>query len=149
MYAIVEACGRQYVIEAGRFVDIDLVAYEPGQSFTFDKVLMIVDGKDSHIGGPFVQGALVTGEVLAHDRAKKIIVYKQRPKKGFRKKQGHRQGYTRIMINKIQLNDKVLAEGKKSEPRPKAAPKKEAAPPKEAAPDKPKSAPAVKPTAAP
>ena len=58
-------------------------------------------GKDSHIGGPFVEGALCTGEVLAHDRAKKIIVYKQRPKKGFRKKQGHRQGYTRVMIDKI------------------------------------------------
>lgn len=121
MYAILEACGRQYVIEAGRFVDLDLTAAEPGESITFENILMIVDGKDSHIGGPFVEGAKVTGKVIAHDRAKKIIVYKQRPKKGTRKKQGHRQGFTRIMIDKIELKDKVLAESKQSKGAEKAS----------------------------
>src|SRR5687767_10197863 len=96
MYAIVESSGRQYQVEAGRFIDIDLVGYEPGQAFVFDRILMIVDGNDSQIGGPFIDGAKATGEVLAHGRARKIIVYHMRPKKGTRKKQGHRQGFTRI-----------------------------------------------------
>ncbi len=124
MYAIVEASGRQYQIEAGRFVDIDLVAYEPGQEFVFDRVLMIVDGKDSHVGVPVVDGAKVSGKVLSHGKSAKIIVYHQRPKKGTRKKQGHRQGFTRIMIDKIELKDKVLAESKqhagKAKPKAKA-----------------------------
>jgi large subunit ribosomal protein L21 len=126
MYAILEACGRQYVIEAGRFVDLDLTAAEPGESITFENVLMIVDGKDSHIGGPFVEGAKITGKVIGHDRGPKIIVYKQRPKKGFRKKQGHRQGYTRVMIDKIELKDKVLAESKQSQGSEKAKSKAKA-----------------------
>jgi large subunit ribosomal protein L21 len=121
MYAILEACGRQYVIEAGRFVDLDLTAAEPGESITFENILMIVDGKDSHIGGPFVEGAKVTGKVIAHDRGPKIIVYHMRPKKGTRKKQGHRQGFTRVMIDKIELKDKVLAESKQSAGKEKAA----------------------------
>lgn len=114
MYAIVEAGGRQYQLEAGRFIDVELVPGEPGQPFVFERVLMIVDGKESHLGAPVLEGAKVTGQVLSHNRANKIIVYKQRPKKGTRKKQGHRQGYTRILIDKIELNDKVLAEAKKT-----------------------------------
>jgi large subunit ribosomal protein L21 len=126
MYAIVEACGRQYQLEAGRFVDVDLIACEPGQDYVFDRVLMIVDGKESHLGGPLLEGAKVTGQVLAHSRDKKIIVYKQKPKKGTRKKQGHRQGFTRILIGKIELKDKVLAEAKKAERAGKAEPAKAA-----------------------
>jgi large subunit ribosomal protein L21 len=112
MYAIVETSGRQIQLEAGRFVDIDLIASEPGDSYVFDRVLMIVDGGESQIGKPFLEGAKVTGKVLSHGRASKIIVYKQRPKKGTRKKQGHRQGYTRVLISSIAINDKVLAEAK-------------------------------------
>lgn len=122
MYAIVEASGRQYHIEAGRFVDLDLHAVEPGDDFVFDRVLMIVDGKDSHVGVPFVHGAKVKGRVLSHIKGEKIIVYHQKPKKGTRKKQGHRQGFTRVLISSIELNDKVLAEGKAyAKKEPKAA----------------------------
>jgi large subunit ribosomal protein L21 len=138
MYAIVEASGRQYHIEAGRFVDLDLHAVEPGDLFVFDRVLMIVDGKESHVGAPLVQGAKVKGRVLSHIKGSKIIVYHQKPKKGTRKKQGHRQGFTRVLINSIELNDKVLAEGKPHE-------KKEAKPAKEAKAEKSaKKAPAAK-----
>lgn len=115
MYAIVESSGRQYQLEAGRFVDIDLIAVEPSQEYVFEKVLMIVNGKDSTVGQPYVAGALVKGRVLAHDRSGKVIVYKQRPKKGTRKKQGHRQGYTRVFVESIQLADKVLSEAKQAE----------------------------------
>src|SRR4029450_9165184 len=131
MYAIVEASGRQYQLEAGRFVDIDLVGGQPGDAYVFEQVLMIVNGKDSQLGSPFLEGAKVNARVLAHGKGRKIIVYKQRPKKGTRKKQGHRQHYTRIFIDSIQLNDKVLAEAKSS-----PAPSKAKAAPDEATPEK-------------
>lgn len=128
MYAIVEASGRQYQLEAGRFVDIDLVGAEPGDAYVFERVLMIVNGKESQLGSPFLEGAKVNARVLSHGKARKIIVYKQRPKKGTRKKQGHRQHFTRVFVDSIQLNDKVLAEAKAA---PGPTPAKEKAPAKE------------------
>jgi large subunit ribosomal protein L21 len=122
MFAIVEASGRQYQLEAGRFVDLDLQELNDGDEFVFDRVLMLVNGKDSTLGAPLVEGAKVIGKVLSNGRSRKIIVYHQKPKKGTRKKQGHRQGFTRVHIDSILLNDKVLA---KAEPRPEKA---EAAP---------------------
>lgn len=112
MYAIVEASGRQYQLEAGRFVDIDLVQSEPGQPFVFERVLMIVNGSDSKVGKPYLEGAKVNAHVLTHGKDRKVIVYKQRPKKGTRKKLGHRQAYTRVYVDSIQLNDEILAEAK-------------------------------------
>ena len=130
MFAIVEACGRQYQIEAGRFVDIDLADAAEGDSFRFDKVLMIVDGTSSTLGSPYIEGAKVTGKVVAHRKGPKIIVYHMRPKKGTRKKQGHRQHLTRVAIETIELKDQVLAKAEakeaKKEKAPAAAPKKAA-----------------------
>ncbi len=125
MYAIVQACGRQYQLEAGRFVDIDLVPAEPGQEFVFEHVLMIVNGKDSQVGEPYVSGAKVTGKVLSHGRDAKIIVYHMKPKKGTRKKQGHRQGYTRVLVNSISVGDKVIAEAKEDRKPVKAETKED------------------------
>jgi large subunit ribosomal protein L21 len=150
MYAVVEAGGRQYQLTSGRYVDVELVSAEPDQEFVFEKVLAIVNGQESVIGAPFVDGARVTGKVIAHGKGPKLIVYKYRPKKGTRKRTGHRQGYTRIFISSIKLNDKVVSEatdkGKSAAPptkdRPAAeAPKKETAvkaenPPGKTAPDK-------------
>ena len=65
---------------------------------------MIVNGKKSKVGQPYVAGASAEGTIVKHDRAKKVIVYKQRPKKGYRRKQGHRQGFTRVMISKIRTS---------------------------------------------
>lgn len=110
MFAIVEACGRQYQIETGRFVDLDLLNANAGDGFNFDKVLAIVDGGNSTLGQPYVQGARATGRVLAHGQTKKVIVYHMRPKKGTRKKQGHRQDYTRVLIDTIELDGKVLCQ---------------------------------------
>ena len=112
MYAIVETGGKQYQVEEGRYVDVELlgeeaetkVVFDKGQadsSVVFDKVVMIVNGQKSKVGQPYVENAKVEGTVVKNDKAKKIIVYKQRPKKGYRKKQGHRQGFCRVMINKI------------------------------------------------
>jgi large subunit ribosomal protein L21 len=108
-FAVVESCGRQYQLEAGRYVDIDLVKKEPGQEFVFDRVLMLINGTDSLIGQPLIDGAKVTGTVLGHHPGRKIIVYKMRPKKRTRRKQGHRQDLTRIFVDRIELKDKVLA----------------------------------------
>ena len=101
MYAIVETGGKQYQVEEGRYVDVELLDGEKDSKVVFDKIVMIVNGKKSKVGQPYVSGASAEGKIVLHDRAKKIIVYKQRPKKGYRKKQGHRQGYTRVMISKI------------------------------------------------
>lgn len=131
MFAIVEACGRQYQIEAGRFVDLDLTDAEEGAAFKFDKVLMIVDGASSTLGVPYIDGAVVTGKVIAHRKGPKIIVYHMRPKKGTRKKQGHRQHLTRVAIETIELKDKVLAKVE-AKGRVEKAPEKAEAPAKAA-----------------
>ena len=109
MFAIVETGGKQYPVEEGRYVDIELLDAEKDAKVTFDKIVMLVNGKKSKVGQPYVSGASVEGTVMAHDKAKKIIVFKQRPKKGYRKKQGHRQGFTRVMINKIRTSAKKSA----------------------------------------
>lgn len=120
MFAIVETSGRQFQVEAGKFIDVDLQAKNPGDEVVFDKVLMIVNGADSVYGKPLVDGAKVVGKILEHGKDNKIIVYKQRPKKGTRKKQGHRQSYTRVLIDSISMGDKVLAKGENKKTAKKA-----------------------------
>ncbi|HEY9787225.1 MAG TPA: 50S ribosomal protein L21 [Candidatus Obscuribacterales bacterium] len=114
MFAIVEACGRQYQLEAGRFVDLDLTDTPEGEKFVFDRVLMLVDGDNSTLGKPFIEGAKVEGKVLNHRKGRKVIVYHMKPKKGTRKKQGHRQHFTRVLIDAIKLGDKVLAKSEET-----------------------------------
>ena len=99
--AIVEISGKQYHVEAGRYLDIDTYKADVDTALTFDNVNVVLTDKDSHIGVPYVVGAKVTAKVLAHGKLKKVIVYKMRPKKGTRTKQGHRQGYTRIFVESI------------------------------------------------
>ena len=101
MYAIVETGGKQYKLEEGRYTDIELLEGNADEKIVFDKVVMLVNGKKSKVGQPYVEKASVEGVIVKHDKAKKVIVYKQRAKKGYRKKQGHRQAFTRVMINKI------------------------------------------------
>ncbi len=101
MYAIVETGGKQYKLEEGRYVDIELVDGEENDKVVFDKVVMLVNGAKSKVGAPYVEKASVEGKIVKHDKAKKVIVFKQRAKKGYRKKQGHRQFFTRVMITKI------------------------------------------------
>ena len=104
MYAIVETGGKQYQVEEGRYLDVELLDGEKDSKVVFDKVVMIVNGKKSKVGQPYVAGASAEGTIVKHDKDKKVIVYKQRPKKGYRRKQGHRQGFTRVMISKIRTS---------------------------------------------
>ena len=100
MYAIIKTGGKQYKVEPDRFVDVEKLDAEVGAEVTFD-ALMVVDGEVTTIGTPVVDGVKVVGKVLAPDKAKKVVVYKYKPKKDYRKKQGHRQPYTRVLITSI------------------------------------------------
>ena len=86
MYAIVETGGKQYKLEEGKYTDIELLDADADSKVVFDKVVMLVNGKKSKVGQPYVENATVDGTIVKHDKAKKVIVYKQRPKKGYRKK---------------------------------------------------------------
>jgi len=101
MFAIIETGGKQYQVETERYIEVELLEAKVDETVTFDKVVMIVDGENSKVGQPYLEGVVVTATVMKHDKAKKIIVYKQHRKKGYRKKQGHRQNFTRIMIEDI------------------------------------------------
>jgi large subunit ribosomal protein L21 len=117
-YAIVEAAGKQLWVEAGRFYDIDRQAIEPDGSVNFDKVLLLNNDGQTEVGQPHVKGATVEATVMSHLRAKKVIVYKMVPKKKTRKKQCHRQDLTRIMVESISLNGKVIAKGEAAQALP-------------------------------
>ena len=103
MYAIIETGGKQLRVEPGRFYDVERLAVEPDAKVSIDKVLFVQDGDDVLVGQPLVEGAIVEGTVMRHLRGRKIIVYKMRPKKKTRKKQGHRQELTRLMIDSISV----------------------------------------------
>ena len=111
-YAIVEIGGTQIRVEPGRFYDINLLAAEPDSSYTIDKVLLVNNDNEVSVGRPYVEGATVEGTVMRHRRGKKVIVYKMKPKKKTRKKRGHRQELTRLMIDSISMNGSVVAQAK-------------------------------------
>ena len=100
MYAIIRTGGKQYKVEPGRFVDVEKLDAEIGDEVTFDALMVVEDGK-STIGTPVVDGVKVVGKVLAHDKSKKVFVFKYKSKKDYRKRQGHRQPYTRVEITSI------------------------------------------------
>ena len=101
MYAIIETGGKQYKVEQGDVVFVEKLGVEEGETVTFDKVLAVGEGADIKVGAPSVAGASVEASVVKNGKSKKIVVFKMKPKKGYRKKQGHRQAYTKVEIKKI------------------------------------------------
>ncbi len=101
MYAVIETGGKQYRVQEGDVVFIEKVAGNEGESLSFDKVLLVSNGEEVNVGKPYVNGVSVTGNIVEQGKAKKIIVYKFKRKKDYRKKQGHRQPYTKVKIEKI------------------------------------------------
>lgn len=108
-YAIIETGGKQLRVEPGRFYDIELLPVEPDCDYTIEKVLLVQHDDDIHVGQPYVEGATVSGTILEHRRGRKVLVYKMKPKKKTRKKRGHRQELTRLMIDSINLNGEAIA----------------------------------------
>ena len=109
MFAILETGGKQVKAIAGQFVDIEKIPQNKGDKVSLSNVLMLVSGKDSKIGNPYIKGAVVNGQIIEQAKDDKVIVYKMRPKKGTRKKRGHRQWYSRVFIENIELDGKVIA----------------------------------------
>ena len=106
-YAIVEASGKQFWLQSNRYYDLDRCHAEVDDILTIDKVLLIKDGKDLKLGKPYVKDAKVEIKVLEHRRGPKIIVYKMRPKKKTRRKNGHRQELTRVLVQSISIGSKT------------------------------------------
>ena len=94
MYAIIETGGKQYKVAEGDVIKVEKLAVEEGQEYSFDKVLVVAKDSDVTVGAPYVSGAKVSASVLGEGKAKKVIVYKYKSKKGFHKKKGHTQPFT-------------------------------------------------------
>ena len=103
MYAIIESCGKQYKVAEGDVVFFEKLDTEEGKKVTFDKVVLVSDDKKVEVGAPYVKGIKVEGKVVEHGKGKKIIVYKYKAKKNYRRTQGHRQPFTKVEITKIAM----------------------------------------------
>jgi large subunit ribosomal protein L21 len=122
MYAVIETGGKQYHVEVGTELAVELLDVEPGQEITLDRVLLVADGDEAAIGRPLVAGAVVSATVLRADRADKVISFKYKPKARRRVKKGHRQEQTILRITDVALNgksaaatEKLAAEARKTE----------------------------------
>ncbi len=102
MYAIIETGGKQYTVKAGDKVKVEKLDIEEGSKFTFDKVLLVSDN-GLNVGNPYLNGAKVEAKVLAQAKDKKIVVFKYKSKKNYRKRKGHRQPFTLVEIENISL----------------------------------------------
>ena len=101
MYAIIETGGKQYDVRVGDTIKVEKLDANPGENVTFDKVLLVSGEGAPKIGAPYVSGAAVTASVLAQGKAKKVIVFKYKAKKGYQKKKGHRQPFTTLRVEAI------------------------------------------------
>lgn len=120
MYAVIEACGKQYKVEEKDVVFFEKLDAEEGKKVTFDKVILVSNDGKVQVGNPYVKGVKVEGKVVAHGKGKKIIVFKMKAKKNERKKQGHRQPYTKVEITSIKT---ATAKTEKAETAEKPAAK--------------------------
>ena len=124
MYAIIESCGKQYKVTEGDVVYFEKLDAEEGKKVTFDKVILVSKEGKVDVGAPYVKGVKVEGKVVSHGKGKKILVYKYKAKKNYRRTQGHRQPYTKVEITKIKMPTEK-AEVKEASAK-KATAKKEA-----------------------
>ena len=121
MYAIIESCGKQYKVAEGDVVFFEKLDAEEGKKVTFDKVILVSEEGKVQVGAPYVKGAKVEGKVVSHGKGKKIIVFKMKAKKNYRRKQGHRQPYTKVEITTIKTATKKAETAKKAETKTTAA----------------------------
>ena len=124
MYAIIETGGKQYKVQNGDQIKVEKLNAEAGSAVVFDKVLVAGEGADIKVGTPYLEGLTVEGEVVESGKGDKVIIFKYKSKKDYRKKQGHRQPYTLVEIKAV-AGEKAAP--KKEEPAVEAAPVEEAA----------------------
>ena len=103
MYAVIESCGKQYKVAEGDVVFFEKLNSEAGDTVKFDNVVLVSDDKKVEVGAPYVKGVSVEGAVVANGKAKKVLVYKYKAKKNYRRTQGHRQPYTKVEIKSIKM----------------------------------------------
>ena len=114
MYAVVVTGGKQYRVCPGDKIRVEKLNVEAGESVCLDKVLVLGGEGETMVGAPYVEGAAVDAEVVANGKADKVIIFKYKAKKDYRKKQGHRQPYTELKINGISVNGEVKAKVKEA-----------------------------------
>ena len=107
MYAIIESCGKQYKVAEGDVVFFEKLDAEEGKKVTFDKVVLVSEEGKVQVGTPYVKGVKVEGKVVSHGKGKKIIVFKMKAKKNYRRTQGHRQPYIKVEITEIKTAGKT------------------------------------------
>ena len=125
MYAIIESCGRQYKVAEGDVVFFEKLDVEEGKKVTFDNVVLVSDDKKVEVGAPYVKGVKVEGKVVSHGKGEKILVYKYKAKKNYRRTQGHRQPYTKVEITKIKTAAEKAEAKTEAKAETKTAPKAE------------------------
>ena len=101
MHAVIKTGGKQVKVYEGESIKVELLPLGEGDSIEFKEVLLVINGKESIIGDPFIENASVSGKVLEHEKGKKVRVFKMKRRKGYRKTIGHRQNYTKVMIESI------------------------------------------------
>ena len=125
MYAIIESCGKQYKVAEGDVVFFEKLDVEEGKKVTFDNVVLVSDDKKVEVGAPYVKGVKVEGKVVSHGKGEKILVYKYKAKKNYRRTQGHRQPYTKVEITKIKTAAEKAEAKAEAKAETKTAPKAE------------------------
>ena len=121
LYAIAETSGQQFWFEVDKYYDIDRLNAKEKDKITIDKILLIKDKDNISIGNPYIKNAKIELEVVSHKRDKKIFVYKMRPKKKTRRKMGHRQELTRVMVKSITITSSTPKTSSKTEVKKKSA----------------------------
>ncbi|SHE47667.1 LSU ribosomal protein L21P [Seinonella peptonophila] len=104
MYALIETGGKQYRVEENQVLTVEKLDVSEGDTITFDKVLLVNNNGEINVGTPLVANAKVTAKIVKHGRGKKIIVFKYKPKKNYKRKKGHRQPFTQVQIEQIQFS---------------------------------------------
>ena len=139
MYAVVNSGGKQYKVQQGQILRVEKISGDVGSPVSFDRVLMFSDGENVSIGQPALENIAVEGHIVEQGKAKKVLVFKYKKRKRYRRKKGHRQEFTAVLIDRIKPKDSKTAKASKSEDASKteavkAAPEKKEA--KKAAPEK-------------
>mgnify|MGYP001230437524 FL=1 len=125
LFAIAETSGRQFLLKVNRYYDLDKIHAKEKEKIILNNILLIKDNKEILIGKPYIENAKVELEVMSHLRDKKIVVYKMRPKKKTRRKMGHRQELTRVMVKSITIEKNESKNSTKSDSSKKTTTKKE------------------------